>query len=91
MELTQILVNIILVIAIIFLIFIAIGLFKIFRLFSKTLDRLNAIVEGFEKISSNIENKFEEVVSFFGGLKTFLKVMDKIRKGKTESDKEEEE
>lgn len=84
MDITQVLLSVTLTVTTVFLIVIGVQLIFLFKELRIMLRKVNDIVEGFEKLGMNVESGFSELLGFFGGLKTFFKVMDAVRKRKHE-------
>ena len=78
MDTTQLLLTVTLIVTTFFLIVVGVQLFFVLRDIRSTLKRINAIVEGFEKVGAGMQHGFQEVLGFFGGLKSFFKILDVI-------------
>jgi len=74
MDTTQLLLSVTLSVTTLFLIIIGIQLIFVFRELRKTMTKINAIVEGFEKIGVNVENGFNELTGFISGFKVLFKL-----------------
>lgn len=77
---TQIILSVALIVIVGFLIFIGIQLNNIYSDLRQTLKRINILIDGFEKIGMNVEHGMSGFLGFFGGLKSFLKVVEKTGK-----------
>lgn len=77
---TQILLCISLVVITCFLIYIGIQLTHIYSDLRSTLKRVNRLIDGFEKVSTNVEHGMSGFLGFFSGLKTFLRTIEKTGK-----------
>ncbi len=82
MDTTQLLLSTTLIVTTIFLIIVGIQLFFVLRDIRKSLNKVNEIIEGFEKVGSGMEHGWQEVLGFFGGLKSFFRVLDVIHRKK---------
>ena len=47
-----------------------------------TIKKVNAIIEGFEKVGMSVEHGFSEVTGFLHGAKSLLKIVDIIHSKK---------
>lgn len=87
MDTTQLLLSITLTVTTIFLIIIGIQLIFIFKELRKTLTKVNAVVDGFEKVGMNVEHGFNEVVGFLAGFKVLFKLFDIVKTKKNGKEK----
>ena len=87
MDTTQIFLAVTLSVTTFFLIVVGIQLFFTLRDLRKSLNKVNAIIDAFEKVGSGIEHGFEEVVGFAAGLKSFFKILDVVTNKKHEAHK----
>ena len=76
MDITQIILSVTLVVTTVFLILIGIEVFKLLRQIRTIVGRADALVENFERMGTSVEGGFNEVVGFFGGLKSVFKIME---------------
>ncbi len=76
MDITQIILSITLVTTTVFLVLIGIEVVKVLRQVRSMLTRIDTVVESFERMGTSVEGGFNEVVGFFGGLKSVFKIME---------------
>jgi hypothetical protein len=76
MEPTQLLLTIVVSVSTLLLIFVGIQCIFVLMEFKKTLYKVNKILTGFESLGTGLDNKVNELMSFFHGLKTVAKVAD---------------
>ncbi len=82
MDITQILISVTLSVTTIFMILIGYQVIKILQEVRESLTKINRVVESFEKVGSGVENGFNEVMGFVGGMKSVFKVLEIFRKRK---------
>jgi len=80
MDTTQLLLTVVLSVSTILLIIIGIQLIFALREIRFTLKKVNAIVDGFEKLGISFEHNFSEVFGFVGAVKTIFKTLDLLTK-----------
>jgi hypothetical protein len=78
MDTTQLLLATTLIVTTVFLIIVGIQLVFVLRDVRTSLKRINAIIGGFEKVGIGMEHGWQEMLGFFGGLKSFFKVLGVI-------------
>ena len=76
MDTTQVLLTVVLTITTIILVIVGIQLIFVLKELRKTLGTVNAIIDGLEKVGLSVEHGFTEVVGFFTGIKSILKIID---------------
>jgi hypothetical protein len=76
MDTTQVLLTVVLTITTIILVIVGIQLIFVLKELRKTLRTVNAIIDGLEKVGLSVEHGFTEVVGFFTGIKSILKIID---------------
>lgn len=79
MDLTQILVAVTLSVTSLFMILIGYQVIKILQEVRTMLKKVEAIVEGFERVGSGVENGFNDMMGFVGGLKSVFKILEIFR------------
>lgn len=87
MDTTQLLLTIVLTISTVFLIIIGVQLILILKELRVSLKKINLIIEGFESAGLGLEHGLAEVVGFFNGFKSILKIFDFIGNKKNEKSK----
>lgn len=87
MDSTQLLLTVTLSITTILLIVIGIQLIFVLRELRFILRKTHGIIEGFEKFGGSMENGFHEIIAFFSGIKTLLKIFHLVDKKKHEKTK----
>lgn len=92
MDTTQILITLTLSITTIFMILIGYQVFKILQEIRLMLQKTHGIIHSFEKVGSGVENGFNEMMGFVGGMKSVFKVLEIFRKRSgTQSDEKHEQ
>lgn len=76
MDTTQLLLTVVLTVTTILLVVVGIQLIFVLKELRKTLKKVNAIIEGFEKVGMSVEHGFSELTGFFSGAKTLFKIVD---------------
>lgn len=76
MDTTQVLLTVVLTITTIILVIVGIQLIFVLKELRKTLKTVNGIIDGLEKVGLSVEHGFTEVVGFFAGIKSILKIVD---------------
>lgn len=76
MDTTQLLLTLVLTITAILFVIIGIQLIFLLKELRKTLKKVNAIVQGFESTGVGLEHGLAEVIGFFNGFKSLLKLFD---------------
>ncbi len=76
MDSTQLLLTVVLTITTILLIVVGIQLVFVLKEIRKTLQKVNTIIENFERVGGSLEHGFTELTGFFAGVKTLFKVID---------------
>ena len=87
MDTTQLLLTIVLTVSTIFLIILGVQLILVLKELRTSLIKINSIVEGFESVGVGLEHGLTEVVGFFNGIKSLLKVFDFLGNKKNERSK----
>jgi uncharacterized protein YoxC len=87
MDTTQLLLTIVLTVSTIFLIILGVQLILVLKELRTSLIKINSIVEGFESVGVGLEHGLTEVVGFFHGIKSLLKVFDFLGNKKNERSK----
>ena len=91
MDITQIILSITLTVTTVFLVLIGIEVVKLLRQIRSVINRADVLVESFERMGTSVEGGFNEVVGFFGGLKSVFKIMEFFQNkkhGRSESQEE---
>ena len=81
-ELQILLINIALSLTTLLLIAIGIHLILVLRELRKTIKKIYFVLESFEKAGVNAKEGLEEIAGFISGVKTALKIAEKIKKTK---------
>lgn len=76
MDVTQIILSITLIVTTVFLVLIGVEVVKLLRQIRTILSRADTVVDHFERMGTSVEGGFNEVVGFFGGLKSVFKIME---------------
>lgn len=85
MDITQVLLTLALTISTIFAVVIGIQLILVLKELRKTLKTVNTIVHSFEALGTGLEHNLFEVVGFFRGIKSVLKIFDGFGQKKNEN------
>ena len=88
MDTTQLLLATTLIVTTLFLIIVGIQLFFVLRDLRTSINKVNEIIEGFEKVGLGMEHGFQEIMGFFAGLKSFFKVLDVLHHKKSGRNKQ---
>lgn len=91
MDITQIFLIVTLSVTTIFLIVVGVYLVLALWEFKKALGRVNAIIEGFEKVSGTLGNGMHEVLGFITGTKVIFQALETFNKKKHEKQKKQSE
>jgi hypothetical protein len=83
-DLTQIILSITLLVTTVFLVLIGLQVIKLLKQLRVMLGRVDSMVEGFERMGTSVEGGFNEVVGFFGGLRSVMKIMEFFNSRKNE-------
>ncbi len=78
MDSTQLLLTVVLSVTTVLLVVVGIQLVFVLKEVRKTLQRINGIVDNFEKVGVSVEHGFSELSGFVAGIKTLFKVVDLI-------------
>lgn len=78
MDSTQLLLTVVLTVTTILLIVVGIQLVFVLKELRKTLQKVNNIVDNFEKVGVSVEHGFSEIKGFVSGAKALFKVIDII-------------
>jgi len=84
MDTTQLLLTVVLTITSLLFTVIGIQLIFILRDVKQSLKKLNQIIEGFESVGVGLEHGLSEIVGFFGGFKTLMKIVDMATRKKND-------
>ncbi len=76
MDSTQLLLTVVLTVTTVLLVVVGIQLVFVLKEVRKTLQKVNGIVEHFEKVGVSVEHGFSELSGFVAGAKTLFKVID---------------
>lgn len=87
MDTTQLLLTIVLTITAVFFVIIGIQLIFVLKELRKTLRSINAVAQGFESMGMGLEHGLAEVVGFFNGFKSLIKMFDFFGDKKNEKTK----
>lgn len=87
MDTTQLLLTVVLTVTTVLLVVVGIQLIFVLKEIRKTLQKVNGIVENFEKVGLSVEHTFSELTGFVSGLKTIFKVIDLIHAKKNAGSK----
>lgn len=82
MDATQLLLATVLIVTTLFLIIVGVQLFFVLRDLRASIKRVNTIIGGFEKVGTGMQHGFQEVLGFFGGLKSLFKILDIVHQKK---------
>lgn len=82
MDTTQLLLATTLIVTTLFLIIVGIQLFFVLHDLRASIRKVNGIIEGFEKVGVGMGHGWQEIMGFFGGLKSFFKVLDVLHRKK---------
>jgi len=80
MDLTQILVIIILSVSVIFMVIVGFFFVQLLRELNKLVKKAHGVVEGFERMGSGLENGFNDMAGFVGGIKSVIKILEIFKK-----------
>ncbi len=91
MDVTQILITVTLSVTTVFMILIGYQVIKILQEIRIMLKKAQTIVSSFEKVGSGVENGFNEVMGFVGGMKSVFSILEIFRKRTGKQSGEERE
>lgn len=87
MDTTQLLLTVALTVTTALLIVVGIQLIFVLKELRRILNKVNGVIENFEKVGMSLEHSFSEFFGFFSGLKTIFKVIDFIHAKKSAKSK----
>jgi len=87
MDTTQLLLTLVLTITAVIFVIIGIQLIFLLKELQKTLKSINSITQGFESMGVGLEHGMAEMVGFFNGFKSLLKLFDFFGDKKNEKSK----
>lgn len=87
MDSTQLLLTVVLTITTILLVVVGIQLVFVLKELRKTLQKVNFIIENFERVGVSLEHNFSEFLGFFSGVKSLFKIVDLIHAKKNSKSK----
>ncbi len=82
MDPVQLLLTVVLTVSTIILVIVGIQLIFILKELRKTLKKINEIIVSFERFGGSLGYGFSELLGFFTGIKSLIKVFDIIRRKK---------
>jgi len=91
MDTTQILLTVILSIVIIFMSVVGYYFVKILQEVNKIIKKAHGVIEGFERMGSGLENGFNDMAGFVGGIKSVFNVLEIFKKRKKSKSDEQSE
>ena len=91
MDSTQLLLTVVLTTTTILLVVVGIQLVFLLKELRKTLKKVNAIIESFERVGVSLEHGWSEVSGFLGGAKMIFKVIDILHAKKNGKSKNQED
>ncbi len=80
MDTTEILLTVILSVVIIFMTVTGFYFVKILQEVNKLVKKFHGIMEGFERMGSGLENGFNDMAGFVGGIKSVFKILEIFKK-----------
>ena len=82
MDITQILIAVTLSVTSLFMVLIGYQVIKILQEIRVVMKKAQTIVDSFERVGSGVENGFNDMMGFVGGLKSVFKILEIFRKRK---------
>ena len=76
MDTTQLLLTVVLTLTTVLLVVVGIQLVFVLKELRRALQKINGIIDNFEKVGVSVEHSFSELTGFISGLKTIFKVID---------------
>lgn len=83
MDSTQLLLTVVLTVTTVLLVVVGIQLIFVLKELRKALQKVNGIIESFEKLGMSVEHSFSELTGFVSGFKTIFKVINLLHAKKT--------